>query len=106
MHRRAHAEATEMVLGQPHRVVAGAVHDLDPVERAGEHRFERHAPFRPAEELQDTELHCAASPVRPDRLSPRGTVAPVEPYAVNTSVALNAARAGTMIQSGATRSPA
>ena len=49
-----------MVLGEPHRVIAGAVHDLDPLERAGEDRFERHAPLRPAEELQDTEFHRAA----------------------------------------------
>src|SRR4051794_17482727 len=96
MHRRAHAEAAEMVLGEPHRVVAGAVHDLDPLERAGEHRFERHAPFRPAEELQDAELHRAA----------RRLLFRLRGYSENASVALNAARAGTTTRAFSSRPPA
>src|SRR3954452_6260163 len=94
-HRRAPAEAAEMVLGEPHRVIAGAVHDLDPLERAGEDHFERHAPFRPAEELQDAELHRAA----------RRLLSRLRAYSVNASVALNAARAGTTICPFSTRTP-
>ena len=60
VHRRAHAEIAEMVLGEPHRVVAGTIHDLDAFDRAREHGREVAAPPRPAEELQDTEFTCAS----------------------------------------------
>ena len=50
------------MLGQPHRVEAGAIHDLDALERAGVDVFQRPAPAGPAEELQNPELHSALIP--------------------------------------------
>jgi hypothetical protein len=54
---RAHAVRAEVMLGQPHAVVARLVHDLDARERPLVHRGERDAP-RPREELQDADLHA------------------------------------------------
>jgi len=44
-----------MVLGEPHAVVAGAIHDVDTLERALINGFQRDAP-RPRKELQDSEF--------------------------------------------------
>src|SRR5262249_21192182 len=57
VHRGTHAEAAEMMLGEPNRVIAGAVHDLDPLQRAGIDRRQIDAALRPAEKLQNPELH-------------------------------------------------
>src|SRR5947209_5754445 len=65
MHGRAHAEAAEVMLGEPDRIVAGPVHDLDPLQGAGIDRCQIDPPLRPTEELQDPELHrCTSSAVR------------------------------------------
>src|SRR5258708_248420 len=57
VHRGADAEGGEMVLGQPHRVEAAAIHDLDALERARIDLFQRPVPAGPAEELQYAYLH-------------------------------------------------
>src|SRR6185503_4476533 len=62
VHRGADAEGREVMLGQPHRVEAGAVHDFDALERAGIDVFQRAAAAGPAEELQDSELHSPLIP--------------------------------------------
>jgi hypothetical protein len=63
VHRRADAEGREVMLGQPHRVEAAAVHDFDALEGARIDIGERAVPTGPAEELQHAELHV----VRPSR---------------------------------------
>src|SRR6202035_678061 len=63
--RGADAEAAEVMLGEPDRVVAGAVHDLDPLQGADIDRRQIAPPLRPAEELQNPNLHrCTSSAVR------------------------------------------
>src|SRR5580700_2909438 len=65
VHRGADAKAAEVMLGEPDRVVAGLVHDLDPLQGAGIDRRQVDPPLRPAEELQNSELHrCTSSAVR------------------------------------------
>src|SRR5579871_2089096 len=59
MHRRTDAEAREMMFGEPHRVIAGAVHDPDAREGASIDRGQIDATFRPTEELQHGEFHRA-----------------------------------------------
>src|SRR5580704_2316782 len=61
VHRGAHAETAEVMLGEPDPVVAGAVHDLDPLQGAGIDRRQIDPPLRPAEELQNPELHRRTS---------------------------------------------
>ena len=56
VHRRADREAGEMVLGQPDGVVAGAVHDPEPLEGPVVDRLERDRPIRPAKELQNADF--------------------------------------------------
>jgi hypothetical protein len=46
------------MLGQPHRVVAAAIHDFDALQRAFIDGGHRHAPVGPTEKLQDSELHA------------------------------------------------
>ena len=62
--RRTHAEAGEMMLCQPNRVIAGSIHDLDALNRPIIHRGQIDPPLRPTEELQDAELHRSATPTR------------------------------------------
>ena len=59
VHRGADAESGEMMLGQPHRVEARLVHDLDALERTAVNLFQRAVAARPAEELQDAQFHSA-----------------------------------------------
>ena len=65
MHRRADAVATEVMFGEPHRVVTGLVHHVDPVECTGVDVFERNAPIAPSEELQNADLHELGNPRAP-----------------------------------------
>src|SRR6185437_8398764 len=51
------AEGGEVMLRQPDGVEAGSVHDLDALEGAGIDLFQRPVTARPAEELQNAELH-------------------------------------------------
>ncbi len=71
------------MLGEPHRVEPALVHDLDALQRAGENRGERDPPLRPAEELQDAELHGFASD-KPAVLVIPGRRAAANPEAMNT----------------------
>jgi len=57
VHVRADAVAGEVVLREPDRVEARALHDVDPRQRALVHARERHLAVGPAEELQRAELH-------------------------------------------------
>src|SRR5713101_2555112 len=57
VHRGADAERREMVLGQPHRIEAATIHDLDALERARIDLFQRPVPAGPAEELQHAYFH-------------------------------------------------
>src|SRR5260370_33986935 len=57
VHRGTDAEGGEMVLGQPHRVEAAAIHELDTLERARIDLFQRPVPAGPTEELQHAHLH-------------------------------------------------
>ena len=57
MDRRADAVVREMMLRQPDRVVAGAVHGIDPGQRAFVDDLERIASAGPAEELKNAEFH-------------------------------------------------
>src|SRR5882724_6220645 len=53
------------MLGEPDRVIAGAVHDLDPFQCPGVDRRQIDPPLGPAEELENPELHfSSASTVR------------------------------------------
>src|SRR6516162_9731119 len=62
MYRGTDAEAAEVMLGEPDRVIAGPVHDLDPLQSAGVDRGQIDPAFRPAEKLQNPELHrCTSS---------------------------------------------
>src|ERR1700680_5043549 len=45
------------MFGQPDRVVAGLVHDLDTLERAFVHSGQRYAALGPTEELKDSDFH-------------------------------------------------
>ena len=45
------------MLGEPDRVVAVAVHDCEPLERAGVDGCQRDPPLAPAEELQHRKFH-------------------------------------------------
>ena len=56
VHRWADAEARKMVLGEPHRVEAGLVHDLDALQGARIDLAKIDPPLRPAEELQHREF--------------------------------------------------
>ena len=55
--RRADAVGREVVLCQPHGVVARLVHRHDPLHRPLVHRVQRHASLRPTEELEHPDLH-------------------------------------------------
>src|SRR5215469_10415970 len=55
--RGADAEAAKVMLGKPDRIIAGLVHDLDPLQCAGVNRRQIDPPLRPAEELQNTQFH-------------------------------------------------
>src|SRR5262249_50179329 len=57
VHGGTDAERMEMVLRKPDRGVAGAIHDLDALERPRVDRLDRDAPLGPAEELQHPDLH-------------------------------------------------
>ena len=57
VHGRADRVRAEVVLGQPHPVVAGAVHHLDPLEGPVVDRGQRDPTFGPGEELQHADLH-------------------------------------------------
>src|SRR5271166_3483911 len=57
VHRGTDAEAAEVMLGEPDRVVTGPVHDLDPLQCAGVDCRQIDPPLRPAKELQNTQLH-------------------------------------------------
>ena len=46
-----------MMFGQPHRVVAGFVHDLHTLKRPLVHLAKRYATLRPAEKLEYCEFH-------------------------------------------------
>src|SRR5215469_15582019 len=46
-----------MMLSQPDRVIAAAVHDLDALQSAGKNRWQRNSALRPTEELQDSKFH-------------------------------------------------
>ena len=46
-----------MVLGQPHRVEAAAIHDFDALERTRIDLFQGPMPARPGEELQHAYFH-------------------------------------------------
>src|SRR6266478_2169909 len=61
VHRGTDAEAAEVMLGEPDRVITGPIHDLDPLQRAGIDRGQVDPPLRPAEELQNPEFHCRTS---------------------------------------------
>src|SRR5262249_52732759 len=49
-----------MMLGEPHSVVAGAIHDGDALERHIVNGAERLGAVEPAEELQNADLHGAS----------------------------------------------
>src|SRR5215467_6746344 len=55
--RGADAEAAKVMLGEPDRIIAGLVHDLDPLQCAGVNRRQIDPSLRPAEELQNTQFH-------------------------------------------------
>src|SRR5690242_19347248 len=81
-----------MMFGEPDRVIAGLVHDLDPLQSASIDRGQIDPPFRPAEELQDPDLHCAtSSAVRQNSRAARAQrsgwsrLTPC-PYPANTSI--------------------
>ena len=57
VHRGADAEGMEVVLGEPHGVVARPIHDLDALECALVDGLDGDAPLRPAEELKNADLH-------------------------------------------------
>src|SRR5882757_811966 len=57
VYRGADAEGGEMMLGEPYRIEAAAIHDLDALERARIDLFQRPVPAGPAEELQHAYLH-------------------------------------------------
>ena len=59
VHRRADAVCREVVLGQPHGVIAGIVHRVDALQRPLVHGVERDSALGPAEELEDSDLHVA-----------------------------------------------
>ena len=46
-----------MMLGEPHRVVAGLVHDLEALDGAGIDGLKLDLAIRPAEELQHPDFH-------------------------------------------------
>src|SRR5580658_180552 len=57
VHRRTYAERMEVMFGEPHRVVAGAFHYFDSLQRALVHRLDGDAPLGPAEELKHACFH-------------------------------------------------
>ena len=62
VHRGADAKAVEVMLGEPDRVIAGPVYDLDPLQCAGVDRRQIDPALGPAEELKNANLHvCAPS---------------------------------------------
>ena len=58
VHRRAHAVCREVVLGQPHGVIARSVHRDDPLQRPLVDSVQWDASLGPAEELEDPDLHA------------------------------------------------
>src|SRR5580692_11057955 len=57
VHRRTYAERMEVMLREPHRVVAGAFHYFDSLQRALIDRLDRDAPLWPTEELKNACFH-------------------------------------------------
>ena len=72
VHRRADREPRKMVLRQPNRIVAGAVHDSEPLQRRLVDGCQRHRPVPPAKELQDADFHGVSPAMRPTMVRPLG----------------------------------
>src|ERR1700722_6497521 len=64
VHRRTYAKRGEGVLGEPHRVVAGAFHYFDSLQRALVDRLDSDAPLGPTEELKDACFHRFVRSIR------------------------------------------